>query len=147
MITLILPPPVSSNRYWRPARIGERITIVPTKEAKDYRKAVAWLAASAGVRTPLQGRLEMLVQLYPHRPLDADKRMRDHGDLWDDDVRCIDLGNCEKVLSDALQGSAIVDDKQLWRINLERMEPDGEARVVVRISQLQPRQRAQLALA
>jgi crossover junction endodeoxyribonuclease RusA len=57
---------------------------------------------------------------------------------WDDDVQCIDLGNCEKVLSDALNGIAWVDDRKHRRILLERMEPDGEARVEVTITPLMP---------
>ncbi len=30
MIVLKLPYPISSNKYWRPVRIGNHITIVPT---------------------------------------------------------------------------------------------------------------------
>ena len=64
------------------------------------------------------------------------RRARKDPANWDDDVRCIDLGNAEKVLSDALNGVAWLDDKQHRRILLERMEPDGDARLVVRIAQL-----------
>jgi crossover junction endodeoxyribonuclease RusA len=46
----------------------------------------------------------------------------------------MDLGNCEKVLSDALNGIAWLDDKQLRRIVLERCEPDDRgARVEIEI--------------
>ena len=83
MITLTLPYPLSANRYWRPVPIGKHITIVPTKEAKQYRKDVAHLCAAAGVITPLSGRVSIEVQLYPHRPLDWQKRQRLHGDAWD----------------------------------------------------------------
>lgn len=151
MISLVLPRPPSANRYWRPVRIGrgpaERITIVPTSEAKAYKTEIAWLCKAAGIRGPIGGRLEMRVQLYPHRPLDAEKRIRDLGaELWDDGVQCIDVGNVEKVLSDALEGVAYVNDSQLWRILLERMEPDGEERVVVSISAMPPRQTPQASL-
>lgn len=136
MIVLTLPYPLSSNRYWRPVNIGKHITIVPTKEAKAYKAEVAWMARQAGVHQPLQGRIALHVQLYPQRPQDWARRAKRDPITWDDDVRCIDLGNAEKVLSDALNGVAWIDDKQHRRILLERMEPDGDARMVVRIEQL-----------
>lgn len=137
MITLTLPYPISANRYWRPVHLGKHISIVPTKEAKAYRIEVATLARKAGVRQPLSGRVELQVQLYPNRPQDWKTRQRKHGQAWDDTVMCMDLGNCEKVLSDALNGIAWNDDKQHRRILLERMEPDEHgARVVVTIKPL-----------
>ena len=59
-VTLVLPYPISANRYWRPVRIGKHITIVPTTEAKAYRHEVAVLARKAGVYI-LQGRLALAV--------------------------------------------------------------------------------------
>jgi crossover junction endodeoxyribonuclease RusA len=49
-------------------------------------------------------------------------------------VQCLDLDNANKVLLDALKDVAIEDDKWVRRIDSERMEPDGEARVVVTIT-------------
>jgi crossover junction endodeoxyribonuclease RusA len=108
----------------------------PSAQAKAYKSGVLAIALSAGIRKPLDGRIELHVQLYPQRPLDWAKRAKRDPQTWDDGVRCIDLGNCEKVLSDALNGVAWVDDRQHRRIVLERMEPDGDARVVVTIRQL-----------
>lgn len=135
-LRLSLPYPISSNRYWRPVPIGKHITIVPTKEAKAYKAEVAVLAKAAGVREVIGGRVEIGVQLYPHRPMDWQKRQRLHGQAWDDTVQCIDLDNANKVLLDALKGVAIEDDKWVRRLTAERMEPDGEARVVVTITAL-----------
>ena len=134
MIRLTLPYPVSSNRYWRPVPIGKHVTIVPTKEAKQYRKDTANLCLAQGVLRPIAGRVAIDVKLYPHRPLDWQKRMRLQGAAWDDSVQCIDIDNANKVLLDALKGVAIDDDKWVRRLTSERMEPDGgEARVVVTI--------------
>lgn len=133
---LSLPYPISSNRYWRPVSLGKHITIVPTKEAKAYKAEVATLAKAAGVRSVISGRVEIGVQLYPNRPQDWQKRQRLHGQAWDDTVQCMDLDNANKVLLDALKGVAIDDDKWVRRIVAERMEPDGEARVVVTITAL-----------
>lgn len=143
MIALTLPYPISANRYWRPVKLGTHISIVPTLEARAYREEVALMAKAAGVRKPLEGRIAVQVQLYPQRPRDWAKRAAKDPRTWDDDVRCIDLGNAEKVLSDALNGVAWVDDKQLRRILLERMEPDGPARVVLTITKLALPQSAQ----
>jgi crossover junction endodeoxyribonuclease RusA len=135
MITLTLPYPLSANKYWRPVHIGNHITIVPTKDAKEYKTEVQWRARAAGVRTPIIGRVAIDVKLYPGRPLDYKKRMRDFGASWDDSVMCIDLDNANKVLLDALKGVAIEDDKWVRKITAERMEPDeGNARVVLTIT-------------
>ena len=136
MIVLTLPYPISANRYWRPVRIGQHITIVPTKEAKSYRNAVIDIVLAAGIVNPLRGRVAVDVQLYPHRPLDWVKRARKDPITWDDTVQCLDLDNANKVLLDSLKGAAIEDDKWVRRLTSERMEPDGDARVIVRIEQL-----------
>jgi crossover junction endodeoxyribonuclease RusA len=138
MITLTLPYPISANRYWRAVRLGKgptaRMAMVPTTEAKAYRDHVGHLAKAAGLKIPLDGRVTLLVRLYPDRPQDWAKRAQRDPDGWDDTVRCMDLGNCEKVLSDALNGIAWLDDKQLRRIVLERCEPDDRgARVEIEI--------------
>jgi crossover junction endodeoxyribonuclease RusA len=91
------------------------------------------MAKAAGVLAPITGRVSIDVKLYPNRPQDFKKRQRDHGDAWDDTVMCIDLDNANKVLLDALKGVAIEDDKWVRSMTAERMEPDGEARVVVTI--------------
>jgi crossover junction endodeoxyribonuclease RusA len=135
-ISLVLPYPPSANRYWRTTVVCGRAQTYPSADAKAYKAQVRAIALQAGVRKPFEGRIELHVQLYPQRPQDWAKRARLKPLTWDDDVRCIDLGNAEKVLSDALNGVAWVDDKQHRRIVLERMEPDGEARVVARIAQM-----------
>ncbi len=131
-------PVLSSNKYWRPVPIGGHITIVPTKEAKEYKKTVQAIAKAAGITTPIKGRVKIEYMLYPHRPLDWKKRMRNFGDDWDDTVQCIDLDNALKVMLDAIKGVVIVDDKWVRRIFGYLMEPDehGE-RLVVRVTKIE----------
>ena len=136
MIRLTLPYPLSANRYWKAVTIPGRTMMVPSKEAKAYRADVATLCAAAGIRAPLAGRITVAIQLYPARPQDWAKRARRDPETWDDDVRCIDLDNANKVLLDALKGIAFDDDRWVRRLSSERMEPDGEARVVITIEQL-----------
>lgn len=133
-IVLILPYPVSANRYWRPVAFGSRLAMVPTKEAKAYKTTVGNIARAAGLQLPFEGRVLLKIDLYPQRPQDFVKRARTDPDFWDDDVRCMDLGNCEKVLEDALNGIAYLDDKQIYRCEKERHEPTGEAHLVVTLS-------------
>lgn len=136
-IRLVLPYPISENRYWatrviRLKKTGKwtAITYV-TPEADAYRQQVGQLALQAGVRKPITGRVRLTLELYPHRPIDWAKRARKDPDGWADTVQCIDLGNCEKVLSDALNGIAWADDKQHREIHKYRREPDEHgARVV-----------------
>lgn len=140
MITLTLPYPISANRYWatrtvpaKGARKAMALTYV-TPEAKAYKDQVEALCVAAGIRRPLPGRVRIDVQLYPHRPLDWKTRQRKLGAAWDDGVQCLDLDNANKVLLDALKDIAIEDDRWVRRLTAERMEPDGEARVVVTIT-------------
>jgi crossover junction endodeoxyribonuclease RusA len=140
MIILTLPYPISANRYWASRIMTPKGTKRPmsmtyvTPEARDYKADVALRAKLAGVRTPILGRVAVEIKLFPHRPLDYKKRMRDLGDAWDDTVMCIDLGNCEKVLNDSLKDVVFGDDKWLHDIHLIRMEPDdGDARVIVTV--------------
>jgi crossover junction endodeoxyribonuclease RusA len=137
-IVLTLPYPLSANRYWRSyvPRGHSRAIVTLSSEAKAYKQEVAWMAKQAGMRHPLQGRVAVDVLLYPQRPLDWARRAARDPANWDDTVQCIDLDNARKVLYDALKGIAFEDDKWVREDSGRRMEPDGEARVVVTVRQL-----------
>ena len=145
MIHLTLPYPVSANVYWssrivKPKGKPARAMTYVTKEAEEYRQQVAAIARAAGLAAPMACRVEMWLRLYPARPQDWACRTRLDPAGWDDDVRCIDLGNAEKVLGDALQGIVYVDDRWIWKQHKERMEPDANgARVELAIRAMQPR--------
>lgn len=139
MILLTLPYPISANVYWRsfvpPG--GKRAITHVSNEAKAYRRQVEQICAAAGIREPLMGRVAVAIRLFPQRPQDWARRARKLGACWDDDVRCIDLDNANKVLLDALKGTAIEDDKWVRRLQAERMEPDEHGpRVIVAITPL-----------
>lgn len=140
MIRLVLPYPISANRYWATRVIRSKHThkymamTYVTPEARAYRDQVAKIAITAGMR-PLEGRVDFRLQLYPERPLDYARRSQRNPDTWDDDVRCMDVLNTDKVLCDALNGVAWFDDKQIRHAEQDRCEPDAHgARVVVTIS-------------
>lgn len=144
---LKLPYPISANRYWASRVIKAKATgkwlsmTYVTPEAKEYRERCKAIAMASGIKTLLTGRIRLTAQLYPSRPLDWERRMRKLGESWDDSVQCIDLGNAEKVMSDALQGVVFADDCMYRRIVLDRMEPDGNgARLVVMIEAIKVNQ-------
>ena len=135
-ITVSLPPPVSANVYWRTRVVkGIAMTYV-SAEAKAFKSEVGWLLKAAGIKIPFQGCVAVSLKLYPHRPLDWAKRAQKFGGAWDDSVRSIDLDNAIKVTLDAMKGIAFNDDVWVRQIEAERMEPDGEARVVVTVRRI-----------
>ena len=147
MIRLILPYPISANDYWgtKVIKVKGRPTpiVYVTDEARSYRTMVANIALAVGIRKPLEGRVGLKIELYPHRPLDYLVRQRKLGSGWEDGggdvspVRCIDLDNANKVLLDALKDVVFCDDWWVRRLVSERMEPDDEgARVVITVEQL-----------
>lgn len=131
-VRLILPYPVSANRYWRTfmPRGHRRPVTMLSDEAKAYKAEVLRIAFEAGVVAPIAGRVAVSYVLYPAKPKDAAKRAKNDAH-WDDDVRCIDLDNANKVIFDSLKNVAFQDDKWVRRIYAERAEPDGVARVEV----------------
>ena len=139
MITLKLPYPVSANRYWATRVVTPKggrpmaMTYV-TAEAKQYKETVGWLIKAHGVRAALPGRVQVDIQMYPHRPLDYKKRMAKDPMYWDDTVQRLDLDNARKVVNDALKELAFADDKCIFKDSGEVMEPDGrEACLIVTI--------------
>lgn len=142
-VVLTLPYPISANRYWATRVVKAKATgqwmsmTYVTPDAEGYRRQVARIAAASGIGQPFPWRVAVELDLYPHRPQDWARRANRDPIGWDDDVRCIDLGNAEKVLSDALQGIVFNDDRWIWDLHKRRKEPDGEGRVVLRIRPLQ----------
>lgn len=138
-VTLTLPYPVSANRYWRtymPKGFAAPVTTM-SKEAKAFKESIGWRAKAAGVRAPIKGRVALEIFLFPNRPQDAKRRIAKDPHGWDDTVLCIDLDNALKVLIDAIKGVVIEDDKWVRRIVAERMVPDGDARVVLRVTPIE----------
>lgn len=133
-IALSLPYPVSANRYWRSfvPKHSSRAIIVRSPEANAYIKDVKMEATIAGIRKPLERWVYVRISLWPNRPQDWAKRAAKDPDGWELGVQCMDVGNCEKVLCDALNGILWHDDKQIRQMVLRRMTPDERgARVLV----------------
>jgi crossover junction endodeoxyribonuclease RusA len=120
---LILPYPVSANRYWRTVVAHRRdgpkkpraLTFV-SEEAKAYKQEVRWRAKVAGCRDPIAGLVELRILLVPKNRI------------------CMDLDNALKVTIDALKDVVFDDDSQVFKITAERRDPDAAgARLEVEI--------------
>ena len=135
-VRLILPPAVSSNRYWRSfvPRGHKRAIVTLSDEAKAYKAAVAQIARKAGVVSPIKGRVAVSYTLFPKRPQDYARRMKADPLRWDDTVQCLDLDNALKVMLDSLKGIVFEDDKFVHELHGRRAEPDGEGRLEVVIT-------------
>ena len=126
---LVLPYPVSANRYWRSfvPKGHKRAIVCVSDEAKAYKQQVGLVARVAGVRKPFEHLVELRLRLVPANGV------------------CMDLDNALKVTIDALKGIAYADDKQVWRIVADRGEADGNARMEVEVLELaapEPKQQA-----
>jgi crossover junction endodeoxyribonuclease RusA len=137
IITLPLGYPVSANRYWRSfvPRGSSRAIVARSPEANAYIQDVQLRAVMHGLRQPFAHWVYVRISLFPNRPLDWARRAAKDPDGWELTVQCLDLGNCEKVLCDALNGILWRDDKQIRQMVLRRMPPDAHgARVLVEAS-------------
>lgn len=108
---LLLPFPPSANRYWRHYR---GIT-VRSDEADSYIAKVATYCQIAGIE-PLTGDIKLLLYFYRFNA-------------------ARDLNNCIKVLEDALQGYAYVNDNQIAESRQIRDYDSKRPRVYALISQ------------
>jgi crossover junction endodeoxyribonuclease RusA len=109
MTRLILPPPISANRYWRKFRNR----MVVSAEAKAYKQQVALIACTNGLEM-LSGDVAIRLDVY---------REAKRGDL----------DNRIKVLLDSLQGILYADDKQIVEIHARQFDDKHNPRVEVEI--------------
>ena len=110
-MTITLPVPPSANVYWRLFR-GRNVV---SAEARAYKNDAAWLARAAGMAEPLTGDVALTVRWYRER-------------------KAGDLSNRLKILEDALQGVAYVNDSQIVRIVAERYDDKRNPRVEVEVT-------------
>jgi crossover junction endodeoxyribonuclease RusA len=112
-VTLTIPYPPSTNRYYR--NVAGRTLI--SREGRVYRDTVVAILRAARIK-PRTGPLAVHVELYP-----PDRRKRD-------------VDNALKAINDSLQhGGAFHDDSQIVWLLLERAEVVAGGRVIVRIAE------------
>ncbi|HGO7526607.1 TPA: RusA family crossover junction endodeoxyribonuclease [Neisseria meningitidis] len=122
VMRLILPYPVSANRYWR----IWRNRAVRSAEAAAYKKTVRRIAQEAGAM-PSEGSVAVRLRLIPKANKDGSANKT-----------VIDLDNALKVALDALQGIAYHNDRQVRRIAAEYAdEPKQGGGLAVEIEELE----------
>lgn len=92
-----------------------------SKEGAEFKEAAGWIAKAAGARI-IDGPVNVIYTLHPKVTKKGEPSK----------VR-LDLGNAEKVASDALNGIAWNDDKQLARILLVLGTPKPDGGLTVEI--------------
>lgn len=118
MPQLILPYPISTNRYWR----SFRGMTVKSTEAREYKAAVQVIAAYEGVCDPLQCGVKLDMSYHPKRPQKYQPGQA---------VRSMDLDNVMKVAIDCLNGIAYADDKQITHLSIRKGEPIPDGGLVI----------------
>ena len=114
---LLLPYPISTNRYWR----NFRGRMIRSNEAREYKDVVTALATES-MYAMLLVPVEVRMILHPERPADWEKRQRKYPQ-WALKVRRIDIDNAQKVALDALQGVVFDNDRQVTSLTIELGEP------------------------
>lgn len=112
MISLTLPFPPSSNRYWRISKSGKPYV---SEDAKAYKESVFYSVPSTLRRHLLTCELTVTFKFY---------RPRKSGDL----------SNRIKILEDAMQGVIYKDDKQIVELHAWRFDDAMNPRVEVEIA-------------
>ena len=127
---LILPYPVSSNRYWRSFAYRDKKTgkprsvTVPSDEAKAYKHEVGWLAKQAGFRTPSTRPIALVLTLCPRQNKDGSAS-----------GTVLDLTNCVKVAEDALQGIVYENDRQVQDLHLRYGDATPTGALIVEVTE------------
>lgn len=110
-LLLTLPMPPSANRYWRHGIVGKGRNARPvtylSDEAKAYREEVALRTREI---TPFPACVAYSMSVFVIR--------------W-----TRDLGNCEKVLMDALRGIVFIDDNLIVESHALKFPNDHDPRV------------------
>lgn len=121
---IVLPYPVSANRYWQSfvPKGWTRAVVHPSSEAKAYKKAVGLLAKVAGFKEPSVRPMALTLTLCP--------RMNKGGEA---SAVVLDLGNCLKVAEDALQGIVYENDKQVRELHLSYGDPTPDGNLIVEV--------------
>jgi len=115
-ITINLPWPPSVNAVWKTTARGKFAHIYKTEEGKKYCARVGKILMMMGKPSLGNARLSMVVEAYP-----PDRRRRD-------------LGNLDKVLSDALQAAGVFDDdEQIDDMRYVRHAIEAPGRVIVHL--------------
>lgn len=109
-VTITLPYPISSNRYWR--KVGGRIVI--SRAAAEFKKVVAVTARFRGLTKPMLGDVAVSMTLMARQPR---RLVPGRG------VRVMDLDNALKVTLDSLIGICYVDDSQIVDLKIKRGTP------------------------
>jgi crossover junction endodeoxyribonuclease RusA len=143
---LVLPYPVSANRYWRSFAVRRKgqnhysAIVAVSDEALAYKSLVGWTARAAGLKEPSTKPVEIgSILLVP--PATRERKDPRSGVMVEvKNGVVINIDNALKVTFDALNGVAYVDDAQIKRIKgpIEYGEPQGKGGLIIEIYEFIP---------
>jgi crossover junction endodeoxyribonuclease RusA len=117
MTRLVLPYPISTNRYWR----NFKGSTVKSTEARKYAAVVHAMALASGFSKPLDGNVKVVMHYHPKKPKN----------YKGDPVRSMDIDNVAKVAVDCLQGIAYHNDSQIVFLSIQKSDPVPEGALAV----------------
>ena len=141
-VKLVLPYPVSANRYWRSfvPKGWTRAVVHLSDDAKAYKNAVGWIAKQAGFKSPTDKPIEIgKIILVP--PATRMRKAAGSDELVEvKNGTVLNLDNALKVTIDALNEIVYVDDEQIKRIRgpIEYGEPQGKGALIIEIEEFVP---------
>lgn len=139
LVRLVLPYPVSANRYWRSTAVHGHVQVYVSTEGKAYKRDVAWIAKAAGIRAPTERPIEIgRIVITP--PATRVRRDRFLVEQVVKNGSRIDLDNGLKITFDALKEIVYVDDAQIERIRgpIEYGPFEGAGSLVIEIGEFVP---------
>jgi len=106
--------PISTQHVYGNRAVGKRVIRYLTKAGKDYKTALSKIA-NEHFNTPLTGNVIMRIDLmFP------DKRRRD-------------VDNYNKIILDALEGIAYLDDKQVQCLVVQKWMETKQGAIIVEV--------------
>lgn len=116
---LTLPYPPSLNRMYRSVVIGRFARVLLSKEAREYKDAVALRCIRAGLVTPILKPQLLSIEIRLFRPR-----------------RSGDIDGALKGLLDSMQGFVYENDSQIKELHVVRGDDKHNPRVEVTVSEL-----------
>jgi Holliday junction resolvase RusA-like endonuclease len=113
-IEIGLPLAPSTNQVYRHRAVGKRSMMYMTAKGKQFKEDVKMICEGHGIQ-PIEGWVSVSIWVYFDR-------------------RGADLANREKLVMDALQGYAFVDDKWVAELHMHKRYAKGAPSMWVEVS-------------
>ena len=118
MSTITLPWPPLNNRFYRHRAMKGHAVVYLSPEGAQYKENAGMLALSQWHREPLQGPVELMVRLYRPKAVG-------------------DIDGPLKAILDSMSGVLYLDDKQIIRLVVDRLDDKAWPRVELEVVEVE----------